>query len=77
MNKPGGVNSAPTLNRIEEQNMEIQKVAYWPNGLWCDPETAALAVDIADFPSDYKIVEFPADADPAFIDSEIAVLLAQ
>lgn len=54
-----------------------QKVAYWPNGLWCDPETAALAVDIADFPPDYKIVEFAADADPALIDSEIKALLVQ
>ena len=53
-----------------------QKVAYWSTGLWTDPDTAAFAVEMGEFPDDYKIAEFPADASPELIDSEIAALLA-
>ena len=53
-----------------------QKVAYWNTGLWTDPDTAAFAVEMGEFPDDYKIAEFPADAPPELIDTEITALLA-
>lgn len=60
---------------MNEEPIHFQKIAYWPNGLWVDRETAELAVELADFPSDYRIVEFPAGAPPELIDSEIKALL--
>lgn len=58
-------------------NTTTRKVAYWCDGFWTDPESASLAVQIGAFSADYQIAEFPADADPAFIDTEIVALLAQ
>ena len=54
-----------------------QKVAYWRSGLWTDPDTAAFAVEMGEFPDDYRIAEFPADASPELIDSEVLALLAE
>ena len=54
-----------------------QKVAYWRSGLWTDPDTAAFAVEMGEFPGDYRIAEFPADASPELIDSEVLALLAE
>jgi hypothetical protein len=60
-----------------EKTTKTKKVAYWCDGFWTDPESASLAVQVGAFTADYQIAEFPADADPAFIDTEIAVLLAK
>lgn len=55
---------------------KTQKIAYWPNGLWFDDlETVQLAVELGEFPDTYKVVEFPADADPALIDKEVLLLV--
>lgn len=56
---------------MTSEKASTQRVAYWLSGLWCDPETAALASELGEFPADYQIVEFPADADPALIDKEV------
>lgn len=63
------------MNGTNETN--TQKVAYWTSGAWTDPDTAALAAELGAFPDDYRIAEFPADADPAFIDSEVLALLGE
>ncbi|EIJ34714.1 hypothetical protein [Thiothrix nivea] len=60
---------------MTSEKAPTQKVAYWPSGLWCDPETAALAAELGEFPADYQIAEFPADADPALIDKEVLQLV--
>ena len=54
-----------------------QKVAYWPNGLWCSPDTAALAVELGEFPTDYQLAEFPHDLPPEQIDKEVLLLVQQ
>lgn len=52
-----------------------KKVAYWRDGFWTDPESASLAVQVGAFSADYRIAEFPADADPALIDKEVLLLV--
>ncbi len=49
----------------------MQRIAYWPNGEYTDPDTAELAVEVADYPADFKIVELADDAD---VDAEITAL---
>ncbi|WP_287600607.1 hypothetical protein [Thiothrix sp.] len=61
----------------QHQTATTQKVAYWNNGAWTDPDTAALAVELEAFTDDYQIAEFPIDADPSFIDGEVWALLAK
>ncbi|HRJ51257.1 MAG TPA: hypothetical protein PLE99_00715 [Candidatus Thiothrix moscowensis] len=60
-----------------EQQKQNQRIAYWADGFHLSEESARLCVDVGAFSADYQIAEFPADADPALIDSEIAALLVQ
>ena len=59
-----------------EQQKQNQRVAYWADGFHRPEESARLCAEIGAFSSDYKIAEFPPDAPPELIDSEIAALLA-
>jgi hypothetical protein len=55
-----------------------QTVYYWQDGYWItDREEAELMDEINAFGSLHKLAEFPADADPAFIDAEILALLGE
>ena len=59
-----------------EQQKQNQRVAYWADGFHLPEESARLCAEIGAFSSDYKIAEFPPDAPPELIDTEIAALLA-
>lgn len=60
-----------------EQQKQNQRIAYWSDGFHLPEESARLCVEIGAFSYEYQVVEFPADAAPAVIDSEIAALLVQ
>lgn len=53
-----------------------QRIAYWADGFYLPEESARLCAEIGAFSGDYKIAEFPPDAPPELIDTEIAALLA-
>lgn len=56
---------------------KTQTIYYWRDGYWItDKAEAELMDEINAFGCLHKKAEFPADADPAFIDTEIAALLA-
>ena len=56
----------------------LKPVYYWLDGYWItDKEEADLMDEINAFGSTHGTAFFPADADPAFIDGEIAALLNQ
>ncbi|QLQ33932.1 MAG: hypothetical protein HZT40_22495 [Candidatus Thiothrix singaporensis] len=60
-----------------EQQKQNQRIAYWADGFHLPEESARLCAEIGAFSPDYQVVEFPADAAPVLIDSEIKALLAQ
>lgn len=62
---------------MTSEKSSTQRVAYWLSGLWCDPETAALASELGEFPADYRIAEFPHDLPPEQIDKEVLLLVQQ
>lgn len=54
----------------------LKPVYYWLDGYWItDKEEADLMDEINAFGSTHGTAFFPPDADPAFIDGEIAALL--
>lgn len=60
-----------------EQQQQNQRIAYWNDGFHLPEESAKLCVEVGAFSPEYQIAEFPPDADPAFIDKEIAALLVK
>ncbi|MDD5394429.1 MAG: hypothetical protein PHE17_15545 [Thiothrix sp.] len=56
---------------------KTQTIYYWRDGYWItDKAEAELMDEINAFGSQHQWAEFPKDADPALIDTEIAALLA-
>lgn len=59
------------------EQKQNQRIAYWNDGFHLPEESARLCVEVGAFSSDYQIAEFPADAPPELVDSEIAALLSE
>ncbi|MBJ6609971.1 MAG: hypothetical protein JG718_06395 [Candidatus Thiothrix moscowensis] len=66
--------NTPNENRTDN----LKPIYYWLDGYWItDKEEADLMDEINAFGSTHGTAHFPADADPALIDTEIKALLAQ
>ena len=64
--------------KTETTPQPLKPIYYWLDGYWItDKEEADLMDEINAFGSTHGTAFFPADADPAFIDGEIAALLNQ
>ena len=65
------------VNMNSDTPKQIQRIAYWSDGFHLPEESARLCAEIGAFSNDYRIAEFPPDASPELIDSEVLALLAE